>query len=467
MALAFLGTVLGLTVGGCPSDSCTKDTDCEMPLVCIKSACVPVGTLPDVPVPDVPDDVPEDAGDVPPTEDGDTDADEGTLDVPDDADTPDEAVEDDSGGGCRTVTSVPIVVITRAADDQERPVVIPSGEEFVFFGRPPGPVSADGLRFQRVHVDGSTTGYTAMWTLSSVEISPFHPIIELPSGSFATAFEVPEGAGPGIWLKVVPSSGTGGEVPRQVPGTDANSGEPSITFDGSDLVVAWSHTDAGTVEIRAQHFNATTGVAIGTPVTVATGPAGTKEPRILWGGIRHTLVYFNAADGALHVLALDGTLVSSSDVAVPPPGGHSFIGYPALAWNGTEFGLAWETRGTVSAQIHLATFMPGADPVEHAVLTDVPLSGTEQGQVALAWGDLTAEWGIAWRYTQTSRVGIALARIDATDFHTIEGPIDIRSDSTSAYNPSLAYNAGFFAVSWLEVPGVDLPIYVATHGCVP
>jgi hypothetical protein len=395
--------------------------------------------------------------------------DDGTIDVPDvDGDAPEDVVEDDSGGGCRQVTSAPFNIVTTAADGDERPVSLRSGGGFVFFGRPPGPVSADGLRFQRVNLNGSAASL-AVWTLSSVEISPFHPIIELPSGSFATAFEVPDGTGPGIWLKIVPSSGSGGaEVPRQVPGTDITSGEPSITFDGTDLIVAWTHADVGTVEVRAQHFNAATGVAIGSPVTVASGPTGTKEPRILWGDIRHTLVYFNAADGALHVLALDGSLISSSDFAIAPPSGHSFIGYPAVAWNGTEFGLAWETRGTVSAQLHLATFMPGADPVEHAVLAGVLLSGTEAGQVALAWGDLTSEWGLAWRYTQTSRVGIALARIDAAEFHTIEGPIDIRPESTTAYHPSLAYNSGYYMVSWIEnMGGTSYPIYEATHGCTP
>jgi len=465
--VGLLGTIVGLTAagGGCKDDSCTKDTDCEMPYVCIKSACVPVGTVVDVPVTDVPADVPEADGEAP-AADGDADGDEGAIEVPEDGEAPDDGVEDDAGGGCRPVTSAPFNIVERAADGDERPVSLRSGAGFVFFGRPPGPVAADGLRFQRVNLDGSAAG-VAMWTLSSVEISPFHPLVELPSGSFATAFEVPEGAGPGIWIKIVPSSGTGGEVPRQVPGTNGGSGEPTLTFDGTDLVVAWTHTEAGMVEIRAQHFVASTGVAIGEPVTVAVGPSGTREPRIAWGTTRHALAYFDGSDGALHVVMLDGTLAETAEYTIGPPTGHSLIGYPSLVWNGTEFGLAWETRGTVSARLHLATFMPDAEPEEHDVLSDVPLSGTELGQVSLAWGDRTNEWGLAWRYTQTSRVSIALARIDAVDFHRIAGPVDIRPESTTAWHPSLAYNNGFYMVSWIEQSGTNYPIYEATHGCTP
>ncbi|MBN1770711.1 MAG: hypothetical protein JXB32_05585 [Deltaproteobacteria bacterium] len=387
------------------------------------------------------------------------------ADVGPDTDSADHTVEDDAGG-CRFVTSVPFNIVPTAADGDERPIALRSGAGFVFFGRPPGRVSAEGLWFQRVNLDG-TAGEAGVWTLSSVELSSFHPIVELPSGGFATAFAVPEGAGVGIWLKVVPSNGTGGEVPRQVPGTNDHSSEPSITYDGTDLVVAWTHTDSGTVEVRAQHFGSATGVAIGSPVTLAAGPSGTKEPHILWGGTHHTLVYFDASDGALHVLALDGTLAELAEHTLPPPSGHHFIGYPALAWNGTEFGLAWETRGTVRAQLHFATFVPGGEPVEHDVLTDVPLSGTELGQVALAWGNLTGEWGLAWRCTRTARVVIALARIDATDFHTIEGPVDMRPESTTAWHPGLAYNNGFYMMSWIESAGSNYPIYVATHGCTP
>jgi hypothetical protein len=480
VALAALTTAVAVlaTGGGCESDSCTKDNDCELPLVCVNSACVTVGPRPDV----TPG---EDAGEIPETDtppvEGDSEADGETIETTEfveDGDVPDEPeAETDDGGGCTPVTSTPTTMgTTGAADVDERPSVVRSGEGFVTLIRPPGPVSADGLRFQRFATDGRATT-SAMWTLSSVEISPVHPIVELPptgappTSPFATAFAVPAGAGPGIWLKVVPATGTGGEVPRQVPGTDANSSEPTITFDETDVIVAWSQNTAGTVDIRGQHFNATTGEALGSPVTIASGPSGTKEPRILWatGGFRHTLAYFSGSDGLLHVLSLDGTLAVQSDNAISPPTGHSYIGYASLAWNGTVFGLAWETRGTSDATIHLATFMPGEAPTDHTPLAgSVSLSNLEAGQIALAWGDSGDEWGIAWRYSQTGRQGISLARVNATDFTLLEAPVDIRLDTSAGLNPSLAYNAGFYMIVWAENPGgILFPVYEATRGCTP
>ena len=373
----------------------------------------------------------------------------------------------DADGGCTPVLSAAFNVVLTAADGEERPVALRSMIGFVFFGRPPAPIAADGLRFQRLDLEGAAT-VMPVWTLSSVELGPQHPLLELPDGTFATAFTVTSGVQPGIWMKVFPSRGTGGEVPYQVPGTDENSSTPTITFDGVDVVAAWMHYIGGTVEIRAQHVSASTGVAMGSAVTVASGPTGTKEPRIAWGDFRHALTYFSASDGALHVLSLDGSLAAMREDVLTPAADESFVGYPALAWGGTQFGLAWETRSVSTSTIHLATFMADGTPVEHTPLEGiVPLTASDGGRVGLAFGDVGNEWGLAWRRAETGRVGISLVRIDASDFHIKDGPIDMRSETTSGWNPSVAYNNGYYMVTWVEQPGAGFPIYEATYGCTP
>ena len=461
--LSCFGLLLALA-GACQNDSCTKDTDCQMPLICVASACVPVGPKPDAA--DDGDAEPEVDGDTPPR-DGDGEADEGG-EATDDGDVPDELeVSDDGGGGCTLVTSLSYNIALTAADGDERPVTLPSEGEFATIIRLPGIVAADGLRFQRFHLDGTAIP-SAIWTLSSVEIGPSHPLVELPSGGFAVAFSIPEGLQTGIWMKITERNGGGGTTPSQIPDTTASSTAPTLTFDGTDLVVAWVETNAGAVEIRGQHVNADTGVASGSYVTVAAGPSGTKEPRIVWGDIRHVLAYFNASDGALHILSLDGTLTVTRDDPFVPASGQSFVGYPAVAWNGTEFGVAWETRGTSSSTMHLATFLPDTLPVDHEPLAaTVPLAGTEQGQLSLTWGGVRNEWAIAWRFSQVGRVRISLARIDATDFRLVDVPIDLRTEATTGAHPGVAYNAGYYQVTWSEVFGTTYPLYEATHGCTP
>jgi hypothetical protein len=109
------------------ADADTGGTDCVPPcsagFECYYGVCVPAGA------------------------DGDADAD---ADVDADADADGDADADDAGPACEAVLSRPVRVLDAAADEDERPVALRSGSNFVFFGRAPGPVTADGLRFQRV-----------------------------------------------------------------------------------------------------------------------------------------------------------------------------------------------------------------------------------------------------------------------------------------------------------------------------
>jgi hypothetical protein len=470
VALLFLSCfgLLLVLAGACEGDACTKDTDCQMPLICVASACVPVGPKPDAAADG--DAEPEVDGDTPPRDgDGDGEAEEGGEGADDDGDVPDELdVTDDSGGGCTPVTSLAYNIAPTAADAEERPLTLPSEDGFATLIRLPGTVAADGLRFQRFQPDGTSGTHSAVWTLSSVEIGPSHPFVELPSGEFAVAFSIPEGLQTGIWMKITAATGGGGTTPSQIPGTTASSTAPTLTFDDTDLVVAWVESNSGAVEIRGQFVSADTGVARGSYVTIAAGPSGTKEPRIVWGDIRHVLAYFNASDGALHILSLDGTLVVTRDDPFVPATGQSLVGYPAVAWNGTEFGVAWETRGTSSSTMHLATFLPDTLPVDHEPLAaTVPLAGTEQGQLGLAWSDVRNEWAIAWRFNRVGRVSISLARISATDFRLVAEPIDLRTEATTGFHPCVSHHAGYYQVTWSEVFGATYPLYEATHGCTP
>ncbi|MBI5500502.1 MAG: hypothetical protein HY907_09675 [Deltaproteobacteria bacterium] len=465
---------VGGPAGGCGSDSCVKDTDCELPLVCVRSACVPPGGGGDTAPVD--DGGPGDEGEVEGS-DGDGEIVEGG-EIADEGDGDAELLEDGSpeeseggedGGACVPAISAPLAIAPAAAGADERPLGLADGGEFVAFFRIPSTLAPpQGLRFQRFRLDGAVAS-SALWSQGAADLSALHPIIGLPGGGFAAVMHVVTGGSPGIWVKILGATGTGASA-QQIPNTDANSREPTLTFDGTRLVVAWAQasTAGDTVEIRALHVDAATGTTSDSYATLASGPTGTGEPRLAWGSGGLTLAYFDAGDGALHVKDFDGLFAEHSNAVLSPPATHSFVGSPALVWNGSEFGLLWETRGAGSSTMHLAVFAEGETPIDHEPLTDVALSSAEQGQVALAWGGAENEWGIAWRHSQAARVGISVATVDAVAFTLKDGPTDIRPDTVAAAHPSLAYNSGFYMVLWVEDPGTtEYPIYEATWGCAP
>ena len=134
-------------------------------------------------------------------------------------------------------------------------------------------------------------------------------------------------------------------------------------------------------------------------------------------------------------------------------------------WNGAEFGLLLETRSASVATLHLATFAPDEPPVEHGPFRGIALSSADTGEVALAWAPERNEWGVAWRHAHAGRVGISMARVDATDFVLRADPIDVRPEEVDARHPALASNAGVYMVAWVGARSGGFPMYVATVGC--
>lgn len=479
-----IGTFGAVAPGaGCGADACAKDTDCPMPQVCIASRCVAVPAKQDAfdaPPPDAPD--AEGGDDI-----GDVDADE----IPEGTDVTDGEIPEGGDEATPCTPGFPAsgarrIIDPTVADGQERPVMIASAwnntrsaadGRFAFLARVPAtsPAGTHGLRFQRIAGD-ATLATSPTTPQSGVRMGGAHPFVEVPGIGFAIALTVAGGSA-GLYIKITDTSGGGGPVAAPVPGTDIDSVEPAIAFDGTSLAVAWVQRSSMTPsqEIRAGRFNAATGAIVGAVSTVATGTGavGVLEPRIQWGSDRFLLVYYREDDRAVHLAELDAGLAVTTDNPLPLAADQTFSGYPAVAWSGAAFGVVFETAGPASSTLHFVVVTPGAGdlPSQFEPLSGTPLASTEPGHVAIAWADDRSEWGIAWRYTRSADLHeVAFARVSNEATPTlIEGPITVsqRDAPTPALFPTIAYNTGYYAFAWTEQVGSNYPAYEVTWGCGP
>jgi hypothetical protein len=401
----------------------------------------------------------------------------GDVAEPDDGETlPDSPMPPDAPDvpvSCSPELSGPYTLAPAAATDgEERPVVLASARDgqFVSFIRLPGPMTADGLQFRRLGLDG-TDASAPGWMLSSVELGPRHPLLELPGDGFVAAFTVPEGASPGLWLKVVPSTGMGGEVPQQVPETDASCLEPSIAFDGTSGVVMWNRINLlegwpYPDELRAQRFDPRTGVTTGVWKFLAEGAF--SEAEIVWADSCFVVAFADGATAALRVLVLDEGLDVVDDRTWAPEGGTYVVGAPAMAWTGSVVGVLFEVHDSSSSSLMLAAVR--CDEVIAGV-HDVPMDGVlspgEPGEVALAWAGDRNEWGIAWTYVNSGLRLTRLARVDADDYRLVYGPAVMDGAAEWSAHPAIAYTAGYYGIVWTEGSESPAAIRVATLGCAP
>ena len=210
-------------------------------------------------------------------------------------------------------------------------------------------------------------------------------------------------------------------------------------------------------------------MAIGSDVVVASTSAVPAGPCIVASGRATALVYLDASDGALHVLALDEEFAAVREEILAPPAGHVVVGSPTLALEGMELALAWETRDDVGAAIHLATFLPGEPPRLSEPLADLALSPDETGELDLTSGvDPThggRTWVLAWRHVHVDRVGVSLAMPDASSLIRNGEPVDVSPTTTDVRHPDIAHAAGSTMVIWSEPDAIDTAIRAAVYSC--
>src|SRR5262249_42537809 len=118
---------------------------------------------------------------------------------------------------------------------------------------------------------------------------------------------------------------------------------------------------------------------------------------------------------------------------------------PAVAFNGTNYVLAWDDRRSTPGHIYGARMTPAGSVLDPLGL---PLSaGAGTGRPALAYG--ATEWVVAWAGALFDsdvfgrRLGASIAPIDANDLLLSRG-------ANSETLPSVAFDGAHYLVVWSD-----------------
>jgi hypothetical protein len=138
----------------------------------------------------------------------------------------------------------------------------------------------------------------------------------------------------------------------------AASDEPSIAWDGSSFVVAWSDQADGDRDVYVGRMDAS-GAVIGSAVNVTGTAYECRGPSLAWTGSCLALAWSGSGTGEMEIEAvlLDAAalLPLFPPVAVSLPGGRSVL--PDLAWTGSSLGLAWQDDRDGNAEIYAAVLV--------------------------------------------------------------------------------------------------------------
>ena len=288
---------------------------------------------------------------------------------------------------------------------------------------------------------------------------------------------------------------------------------PSIAWNGDGYGIAWGDERAGYGDIYFARVDPD-GNKIGSDIPLNTETLWAANPSLVWSGSGYGVTWRGKTDPfvwEIFFARLDvagnrvGPIVQVTHTSASEARGAS------LAWNGTEYGIAWIDRPFPSYKLYFTLLDrfgveigddrvisdPGAlinspslvssetgwavawadnrddNPEIYFALIDADgnRSGDEtrvsddpggSGRPSLAWTG--SEYAVAWEDDQDGTYEVFLARLDALG-DEIGSELQLTDSENNRGNPSLVWNGDGYALAWWDGRHGDSEIYFGRVAC--
>lgn len=227
---------------------------------------------------------------------------------------------------------------------------------------------------------------------------------------------------------------------------------PAMAWDGVNFLVAYTDDRGGTRQISGARFNHARESRDPFSFAITSGPAPKSHPAVASNGSGFLVVWEEARNGTDGIY---GTRVSAGGLVLDP-GGIELSNAagaqlrPAVAWDGTNYVVAWQDARTDGASFDLyaarvspagAVLDPGGIIVsaEPGDQLDPALVGTG-GAVLAAWSDLRG--GVSHDISATALLPDGSV--------TTPGGVLVAASLRDEEEPAIAWNGSNALITWVE-----------------
>ncbi len=226
---------------------------------------------------------------------------------------------------------------------------------------------------------------------------------------------------------------------------------PAVAFDGTNYLVVWSDYRLTGSDILGALVSSEGNVLPPGEFTIAGGPGSQEYSAVAWDGHNYLVVW---ADGRPFVTPLiHGARVTPAGAVLGrfPISGMSVssIAYPALAFNGTNFLVAWDKDLNNNGNILVNRVTPAGAVLDG---TGLVVADTDQVERNPDVGTDGTNFFVAWQMDSTpfgARVSPAGAVLDP-------GGLVLDLSPGYAWGPSVAFDGSAYMVAWAEQQFGDL-----------
>jgi hypothetical protein len=236
-----------------------------------------------------------------------------------------------------------------------------------------------------------------------------------------------------------------------------DSYEPDIVWTGSEYGLVWTDSQLGNPQIYFARLDAS-GAMIGGDLRLSQGAARADSPRIAWNGTEFAVawederdlnaeIYFARVDAAGNKIGND-TRVSVDD---------SQSADPRIAWNGNDWGIIWpDRRSGLQLQLYFARM--SALGVEIGDDVRVTLTGEDAARPSIQWTG--SEYAVSWMDSREGENEVYLALLDQSGAN-LSGDLRITAEAGASAFPEVAWTGSHLGFAWRDNRDGNLEVFFA------
>ncbi len=245
----------------------------------------------------------------------------------------------------------------------------------------------------------------------------------------------------------------------------APSGPGGLAWSGQSYAALYTGQVGGNYEFFEQRIAADgSSIPPGETPFVEQAPASFSGP-VIWVGDRFGTVWSDNRDGAdgyeifFASLQDNGAKIAPGDVRITFAQGFSVN--PAIAWNGTEFLLAWEDAREGIFDIFAQRVALDGTPIGDNVQITTAADNLPKESPSIAAGVRTI--GVAWHLGESLQ-GVIQFQPWSLDLTAPAGPVATLTSGgqSNAQFPTVVWNRDRYVIAWYDQAATPKGIYAAT-----
>lgn len=220
---------------------------------------------------------------------------------------------------------------------------------------------------------------------------------------------------------------------------------PVLVWTGLEYGVAWGDDGEGNFEIYFARLD-TTGHRIGEQIRITDAPSYSLGPSLAWNGSQYGVAWSDYRDGNSEIyfarLDASGTKIGGDTRVTVAPGESAS---PSLTWSGTEYGIAWSDNRDENYEVYFARLDAAGTKIGgDARVTVAP---GESYSPALTWAG--TDYALAWNDDREGNLEIYFARLDPSG-QRISEDMRVSTAAGVSQSPSLSWTGSEYGIVWSD-----------------